>query len=205
YFHYNSLNDSILGNPSKIWDYEEIMKVAGPMDFAPGSNWTYSNTNYIILGYVLEKVMNKPAFELLHDYLLDPFQLDETFYYQQHPSNFIEAHPWTMNLTGTYLTDLAESPYIDQLFSLATTAGGLMSTARDNVKFWDLLYRGELLSEQSWKEMSTMLSLNNGTSYGLGLMRRNNSNKRQVYEHGGTFFGFLNENALDIKTGVCVT
>ena len=205
YFHNSSLNDSILGKPSKVWDYDGMMRMAGPMNFTPGSSWSYSNTNYIILGYILEEVMKKPAFQLLHEYLLDPYNLSETFYYQQHPASFTEAHPWTMNITGTHLTDLAESPYIDQLFSLATTAGGLMSTARDNVKFWDLLNRGELLSEESWNEMTDMIKVSGSTYYGLGMMKRRNSNKKLVYEHGVTFFGFLNENLMDIESGVCIT
>src|SRR5690606_3545393 len=137
--------------------------------------------------------------------ILQPNDLTHTFNYGEHPVSSIVAHPWSMNITGTSLTDLTTTPYLNQLFSLATTAGGLMTTAEENVHFWNKLFTGQILSSDSWNEMITTKKLTNGTEYGLGIFKMNNPNGKLVYSHGGTFFGFLTENMVDINSGVCIS
>ena len=52
--------------------------LSAPMDFAPGTNWGYSHTNYVILGQVLAKVAGKPLDQVLQQYVLDPMGLTQT-------------------------------------------------------------------------------------------------------------------------------
>lgn len=204
YFHNNAINDSILGEPTKIWTDDEMLRMAQAPLFAPGAQWSYSNTNYIILGIIIRDIVQKSQFAALSEEILAPAGLTHTYNFGEQPPSAVYAHPWTMNLTGNSLTDITATDYLDQLFSLATTAGGLMTTAEENVMFWHKLFTSQLISPAAFNEMTTMKPVGSGLAYGLGIMR-NRTNNRVVYEHGGTFFGFLNENLVDTLSGVCIS
>lgn len=204
YMQANSINDSILENPAKIWQAEEILWMVNAPNFAPGKGWDYSNTNYIIAGIIIRKVMNKPAFQVLNDLVLTPNQLVNTFNYGAQGSRVI-AHPWSMNIDNKKLTDMTTTPYLNNLFSLANTAGALITTAEENVQFWHKLYSGGIINAQSWKEMTQTKSLGGGDGYGLGIFFYSKKmNGRSFYSHGGTFFGFINENIVDTTSGVTI-
>lgn len=204
YMQNGTINDSIFGKPSKIWTRSEILKLAQAPNFAPGTSYDYSNTNYIIAGIIIEKVMNKSPFQAIHDLILEPNQLNNTFNYGNQGSSII-AHPWSMSMDGKTLTDMTTTPFLDNLFSLANSAGSLVTTAEDNVQFWHKLFTGKIINAQSWKEMTTMTNLGGNTYYGLGIFRYNRKiNGRTAYSHGGTFFGFINENIVDTTSGISI-
>lgn len=205
YFQNASINDSILGKPSKIWTYSDIFLLAPAPSFEPGTSWSYSNTGYSVLGEVLSQVMGQNPFLSLEEEIITPNGLDPIYNFSDLPQSVVYAHPWSMNITGTNLTDLTQTPYLDQLFSLADVAGGLMTTPEQNVLFWHLLFEGYIISPASLAEMTTMRKVGGGIEYGLGIMRRRNANNRIVYEHGGTFFGYLNENLYDTVSKTCIT
>ena len=204
YMQNDAINDSIFGNASKIWQPEEILRMAKEPNFVAGTSWSYSNTNYIIAGIIISKVMNKPAFEVMHNLILAPNQLTHTYRYGDQGSSTV-AHPWSMNLGGNVSTDMTTTPFLDNLFSLANTAGALITTAEDNVQFWHKLWSGQILNTQSWKEMTTLQSLGGRDGYGLGIFFNSRKmNGRSYYAHGGTFFGFINENMVDTTSGVTI-
>lgn len=205
YFANTAINDSILGKPSKIWTYADIFAMVTEANFKPGGGWQYSNTNYIILGEILKQVMAQSPFKSLEEKILTPNGLDLVYNFGEQPQSLVYAHPWTMNLTGNSLTDLTATPYLDHLFSLADVAGGLITTPEENVKFWHLLFEGYIINAASLAEMTTMKNVGGGLEYGLGIMRRRNANNRIVFEHGGTFFGYLNENLYDTLSKTCIT
>lgn len=203
----NSFNDSLLLNPSKIWTMEEVLSTVDAPVFSPGASWGYSNTNYILAGIVIEKVLNKTFATAMREQILEPNGFKNTFF-------FGEANPapipsqWTMNLTGTRLVEMNTYPIniINQLFSAAGPAGAMMVTAEENVQFWYKLIKGDLLNKASLKELTSTIRLNNAVSYGLGLFRYNREiNNRTIYCHGGTFLGFINENAVDTLSGVTIS
>ncbi|MES2560661.1 MAG: serine hydrolase [Bacteroidota bacterium] len=205
YMQADAINDSIFSNPSKIWKPEEILWMAKAPAFAPGTSWDYSNTNYIVAGIIISKVMNKPAFDAMRDLILTPHQLANTFNYDEHGSRTV-AHPWSTSMDGKTLIDMTTTPYLSNLFSLANTAGSLITTAEDNVQFWYKLWSGQIVNAQSWKEMTTMQSLGGNDGYGLGIFLYSKKlNGRSFYCHGGTFFGFINENMVDTTSGVTIS
>ncbi len=67
-------------DPFRQWTPEELMHigVSKPMEFAPGSNWGYSHTNYVILGRVLEKIARMPLVDAIAKYVLQPMDLSQT-------------------------------------------------------------------------------------------------------------------------------
>lgn len=198
------INDSILTLDNKQWTKPEILKMALAPTSAPGATWDYSNTNYIIAGIIIESVMQKPAYQVLKEMILDPHDLNQTTDFATLSSGSY-AHPWSVVMSDGFLMDMTQTPYLSSLFTLASTAGSLMTTAEDNARFWYKLGSGQLLSENAWKEMKQLVPISSRVSYGLGIfLYSKQMNGRTFYSHGGTFFGYINENMYDTTTGVSI-
>jgi CubicO group peptidase (beta-lactamase class C family) len=198
------INDSIFGNPAKRWTMDEILWLAKAPNFAPGTNWSYSNTNYIVAGIIIREVTGKSVEQAMHELILQPNGLNHSFFYGEPTTDSI-AHPWTVVLNNAQLTDLTTTPYTGNLFSLASSAGAMITTAEDNVMFWHKLISGQILSPASMIEMRTMVQLNSTVSYGLGIFKNKYaSNGRSYFSHGGTFFGFINENMVEENSGITI-
>ena len=72
--------DALKDDPFRSWSPEELIAIgmAGTRHFAPGTNWAYAHTNYVILGRVLEAATGRPMVELLQERVLDPLGLENT-------------------------------------------------------------------------------------------------------------------------------
>jgi CubicO group peptidase (beta-lactamase class C family) len=72
--------DAFIADPFHIWTFEERMKYAfsRSIQFEPGTNWSYSHTNFMILGEILSKIGNQPLDVLLREKVLDPMGLKNT-------------------------------------------------------------------------------------------------------------------------------
>lgn len=75
-----ALGDGIDANPFRHWTADELIRIgtSAPPDFAPGTNWEYSHTNYLILGTVLAKVGGKPMAQLMQQYIFQPMNITGT-------------------------------------------------------------------------------------------------------------------------------
>jgi D-alanyl-D-alanine carboxypeptidase len=204
----DAINDSIDRNPGKTWQRDELLALAQAPYFQPGKGWSYSNTNYIIAGIIIEQVLGKPVEQAMHEMILAPAGLNNTYFYGEGNSAASMPHQWSMNITGQYMTDLnIMFPSLhNNLFSMANTAGAMVSTAEDNAMFWHKLTTGQIINANSLKEMETWISIGSGDGYGLGMFFYSRKlNLRSFYSHGGTFFGFINDNMTDTTSGVCIS
>ncbi|MES2691700.1 MAG: serine hydrolase [Bacteroidota bacterium] len=199
-----SVNDSIFGNPGKIWTKDELLALANEPYFAPGTSWKYSNTNYIIVGEIIEKVSGKSHQQVVRELILTPAGLTNTFFYDEANVSSRMPHQWSKRFNGTSLMDMTklETDYNPTLYSMASTAGSMVTTAEDNVQFWHKLISGQLLSPESFRQLTTLVD----DGYGLGIFFYSKAlNNRSFYSHGGTYFGFINENMVDTTSGVCIS
>ncbi len=160
----------------------------GKLDFEPGSLWSYSNTGYIILGRVLEKITGEKFETFLERRILKPLGLANTSF-EPKPQSKTFARGYTNFAFG------AAEPAIYEANGWIHTAGGIWSTASDLAK-WDLaLMDGKVLKPESYKLMTTARVLSNGRSSnyacGLGVGMRNGFT---VHSHGGAVSGFLAQN-----------
>ncbi len=134
--------------------------------FKVGEDYHYSNTNYVILGKVAEAVGGEPLHKQLRKRFFKPLGLTDTVYQPaQKPSPDAAHGHWNV---GTGYTDhTGDSAYVPFMaaVSVADAAGAIASTARDLSIWADALYGGEVLSDDSLREMTTFLRP--GT-YGLG-------------------------------------
>ena len=80
YVYQDEVINGLYLDPFRQWTPEELIQigVGKPLQFAPGTNWGYSHTNYVILGRVLQKVAGMPLIDALQKYVLDPMGLKET-------------------------------------------------------------------------------------------------------------------------------
>jgi D-alanyl-D-alanine carboxypeptidase len=209
YLQNSAVNDSIFGNPDKVWDSAEILWLAKEPTFPAGTSWGYSNTNYIIGGIIIRDVLNKPFEQAIREMLLDPIGLVNTMFYGEQTTQPV-AHQWSSVLTGSYMQDLntAPVPLVRNLFSLASSAGAMITTAEDNVIFWNKLISGQIINTASLGQLLDFLliSRTNYVGYGLGVFRyRNYMNGHTIYTHGGTFYGFINDNMVDSVNGTTIS
>lgn len=199
----------INSNPSAIYALTDMLEFVKEPVFAVGTSWGYSNTNYLLAGIIIEKVMNKPFNVVLKDLITGPQSLDQTIYFPFDNTELEIAHNWSMGVGEDYLVDLYTIPIWSNnaMFSGASTAGAIMATAEDNVKFWDRLMTGQIISKASLAEMKQLVNIGGGFGYGLGVFYypKSEINNRPVYSHGGTNTGFINENIRDTVSGVCVS
>jgi CubicO group peptidase (beta-lactamase class C family) len=160
----------------------------GKLDFEPGSLWSYSNTGYIILGRVVEKITGEKFATFLERRIIKPLGLANTSF-EPTPQGKAFARGYTTFAFG------APEPAVYEANGWIYSAGGVWSTASDLAK-WDLaLMDGRVLKPESFKLMTAARILSNGRSAnyacGLGVGMRNGFT---VHSHGGAVSGFLAQN-----------
>lgn len=194
---------------TKFWQPEDDLSFISTPSFSPGSGWEYSNSGYILAGIIISKVLNEPYHEALKKRILTPRNYQKTVLFPQQALGGTVPHGWSVAASGgTKLEDIQEEYAYDitAFQSMAHSAGAIISTAEDNVHFWDDLMTGKIINTTSLNEMMTTVSMGGGANtYGLGVFRYANVNGRVGYAHGGTCFGYINENLRDSLSGICIT
>jgi D-alanyl-D-alanine carboxypeptidase len=178
---------SILTNPSRVWAPRELLPF-GLMHaprFAPGTNWEYSNTNYIVLGLVAEAVARKPLAESCQERIFGPRGLTSTSFPLDIALDAAFVHGY-VNLGGGSLVDVA--PLLSPTYAWA--AGGIVSNARDVSAFYRGLFTGKVLRPVQLAEMKAGTQYS-GT-YGLGIEFEVTKCGR-AYGHNGSIPGWRNE------------
>ena len=179
---------------------DEIIQqyATGKLDFEPGTRWSYSNTGFIILGRVVEKVSGQPFGEFLQKRILDPVGMKHTLF---------DPDPKQPALATGYTSFALGSPEPAEVEpkEWSFTAGAIYSTAAD-LALWDLaLAEGRVLRPESWALMTTPVKLANGRTwdYGCGVDVRRMRNETAI-EHGGEVAGFLAETSMIPRTRIAV-
>jgi D-alanyl-D-alanine carboxypeptidase len=165
------------------WSYapkthDEIIKIisAGKPEFEPDSKTAYSNSNFVLLGYIVEKICNKPYDEALQERVCTKIGLKDTYYGSK--TDISKNESFSYSFGGSWL----QQPETDM--SIPHGAGAIVSTSSDLVKFIEALFTGKLLSESSLSKMKTITD-----SLGMGMMQFPYEDKT-VYGHGGAIDGF---------------
>ncbi|MEZ5016858.1 MAG: serine hydrolase [Flavipsychrobacter sp.] len=203
----NDINNLITPPYTQIYPIDRFLTLVKPSSVFGGS-FNYSNTNYAIAGIIISDVTGKALHTAFRDELLDPYGFDDTYFfpYEMPPANSI-PHAWSSVLnSGPAMQDMdvVHNYSHNAYLSLAGAAGCMMSTAKDNAKFWNLLVEGKLLNSASMTEMQTLVQVTLSQGYGLGIFSRS-MNNRDIITHGGTLFGFINENLADKTSGVSIS
>lgn len=158
------------------------------LQFTPGEKFSYSNSGYFLLGYIIEKVTGKPYEQVLQERILDPLNMKDTGY--DHHATILKnrASGYEKNGDG-----YVNAPYLDM--SLPYAAGSLYSTVEDLYKWDRALYDNKLLSEESKKLMFSPYVKDGDGYYAYGWNITNlpigkTKDSVKVIAHGGGINGF---------------
>ena len=133
----------------------EIIKTGGN-NFSPDSRAEYSNSNYVLLTYILEKTFLKSYSELLSEYIVKPADLKNTYVFGK--INTINNESKSYKFLGSWIEE-SETNY-----TIPLGAGAITSTTSDLTKFADALFGEQLLNSESLEAMKT---IQEGYGYGL--------------------------------------
>jgi len=187
-------SDSILTNPNRIFTTTEVMSWVGTPLFAPGTGWSYCNTNYILAGLIAESATGQSFGQLLRDSILSPLQLDSTFLGVYDSIPFTIAHPWQGSVDNFSTPRKA-------LNSVAWSAGAMYSTSGEMAQWYYSLMNNQVINQNSFNELTTFVGSGN---YGIGLYQTT-ALGRTVWQHGGSIWGGYNSSMVyDTATGIII-
>jgi CubicO group peptidase (beta-lactamase class C family) len=162
----------------------------GKLDFTPGTRWSYSNTGFVLLALIIEKVAGEPFGRFLERRILKPLGMTHTRY---EPTRVGEQYAQSYFSVG--LADPESAP--DEAADWLRGAAGLYSTPTDLAR-WNLaLMTGRVLRPESYRLMTTPRPLANGapTDYGCGLWVSNRHGEPML-RHDGMVAGFVGSNRM---------
>ncbi|MFJ7310763.1 serine hydrolase domain-containing protein [Peribacillus frigoritolerans] len=185
---YVNSKDFDIMETKKSYTAEEFVKmgISLPPDFAPGKGWSYSNTGYVVLGILIEKVTGNSYPEEVENRIIEPLDLSNTFL----PGNS-SVIPGTKHARGYFQLDGASELKDVTYINPGSSDGDMISTADDLNKFFSYLLSGKLLKEQQLKQMLTTVPTGReGTGYGLGIYETKLPNSVSIWGHKGSVLGF---------------
>ena len=161
----------VLMNPEKYFTANDCLKsiAAEELQFAPGSKYKYTNTNYLLLSLIADDITGDHA-AFIKKNIFDPLHLKNTFYANNH--SYLDG----LNLPSSYWDVLNASRPADfsklQQVTVASSKGddGIVCTPVDAVKFLKGLMDGKLINAASMQEMQDFVKDEKGNKrYGMGL------------------------------------
>jgi D-alanyl-D-alanine carboxypeptidase len=182
-----------LNDPFQVDHWREILNryvEDREADFTCGSNTKYSDTNFLLLGVLLEQVSGKPLGLVMEEELLSPFGLTETYYKasEGYPRISMTANSYFYFTEGKLqnCTDWQE-----HFANISMGHEGIIASPADYVKFLHFLVSGQILQPESLLTMMDFtLSSENETELGLGL-EKITTPYGSIYGHSGGGFGTM--------------
>jgi len=208
-----------VSHPQRHWSPEELIDLAssGEPSFPPGTGWKYSNSNFLLLGVIIEQVTGNDLGSEIEARITQPLGLDSTFlpadceFGGPHSHGYVQ---WDGRWGKTEPAGLDDVTYWDP--SHAWAAGGMISTLEDLRVWAKALATGELLSEEMQRERLAWVQMPGGESldmkYGMGIFSMGglighdgmlwgyNTGMYYYPEHDATIVVFFNR-AMDQKDG----
>lgn len=173
--------------------------VAAASLFEPGTQWAYSNTNYLLLGELIQAVTGDPVEVAIRDRILDPLDLSGTYLMGLEPGDppmaasqdFFDTGPGP--LAACRMERSTDPPPVD---------GGYVSTARDLDTFYRALFGGDLVSEASLAAMMRHDYVGAEFGQGLGISRLLEPPVEGVtiYANGGGVVGYKTLLLVDLES-----
>ncbi|MDA1853224.1 serine hydrolase [Bacillus cereus] len=180
----SDLKEKLMENPSENYTAEQLISRA--LQLEPVKGWSYSNTNMVIIGLIIQKVTGESYAEQIQKRIINPLSLKETVL----PGSSMDIPKKNARgylNTGDKLVDIT-------LFnpSFANASGEMISTGEDMTTFFRALLGGKLLTPEMQKEMVTHTVDTPLGKYGLGIHATKLPDGTEVWGHGGGIPGFTN-------------
>jgi len=172
------VGDILMREPTRTWDPQELVRVAVDMGMATeaGEAFDYSNTNYILLGLIIEEISGKTYEQFVQEEILDSLGLENTIVPVSTGLPNPYAHGYLEKDADNLLYD-----YTEQHPSGVWSAGNIISTTTDLLSWLEVLINGPLLHPAVREEQFDFGS----SGYGLGVARLD-----EAVGHNGTVMGY---------------
>lgn len=188
--------DFLTANPYKVWTPEDRLAYLfdAPAPFEAGKGWEYSDTNYIVLGMVIEKITGKKFYDEARKRYIKPFKLTDTIA-QESPvmKGVVQGYAGPNNPFGGKDAMIENGKFIVNP-QLEWTGGGWASTGHDLARWAKALYEGKAIDPATAALMVDGLpaKLGPNVKYGLGAIIRPTPNGT-TYGHSGFFPGYVTD------------
>ncbi|WP_417611937.1 serine hydrolase domain-containing protein [Owenweeksia hongkongensis] len=162
-----SMRELLVTDTAHFWTPIELLLFAKDQiqpHFAPGTGYHYSDTEYILLGMIIENLTGKALHEVFAERIFRPLEM-------KHTSMYLRSKPMekTGEMAELYVEDLEISTYTS--LSLDWAGGGLLTTCEDLMKFEQALINGEIVSPTSFEKMQNWTLESKGMYYGFGFRK----------------------------------
>ena len=147
-----------------------------PSDFEPDTEATYSNSNFVLLGYIAEKITKRSYSDLVKSRIVSKLNLSQTYVGAKTNISNNESFSYS------FINDWKQESETDM--SVPAAAGSIISTPVELTRFIEALFAGKLLSPESLEKMKTIK-----VGYGLGMFEIPFYNKK-AFGHNGGIDGF---------------
>ena len=159
-----------------------------PLDFQPGEKWSYSNSGYVLLGYLIEKISGESYEKFVQENIFTPLGMKDSGYDSNSAIVLHRAAGYSPGKDGP-----TNAGFIHM--SVPFSAGALYSTTEDLLRWEQGLFGGKLLSAASFAKMTAPFK----EDYACGLSVRTVSGHKTI-DHGGGIEGFNTFFWLTIRT-----
>lgn len=165
-----------------------------PPDFPPGKGWNYSNSGYMLLGYIIGKVTGMRYDEAVRQYLFRPLGMQHSGFDFAHLNDPHKSLGYTADSTGSWTV---RTPVVDSSVSFA--AGSIYTTVGDLFRWHEGLTKYAVVSPAGWQEMTAPKQ----NAYGFGWMNDSLYGKRTT-GHSGGIWGFRSNFVRVQEDDACV-
>jgi D-alanyl-D-alanine carboxypeptidase len=200
YFDDPAINALIADHPDHHWTRAEVVRAITRTRFKPGTRYVYTNSNYVLLGGVIEKVTGKTIERVFRARIAGPLRLtDSTFEYRPERSGLF-AHPYLRDSSGNLRDAFAPGVGVPaDYWGPVWTDGGLATTGLDLARFGDGLFEGTLLRPKTVKTMTRL----NRFGVGLGVHPKRYAGRTWL-GHDGRYGGYETELWHDAKHRITI-
>ncbi|MFC7974411.1 serine hydrolase domain-containing protein [Streptomyces cinereoruber] len=178
------------------WTPRQLVDVAlaHPADFEPGTSWSYSNTNYVLAGMIIEKVTGRPYGKAVENRIIKPLKLRGTSVPGTRPSMPRPSSPAWSKLSQDPDAPVHDVSRLNP--SVAGAAGEMISDSNDLQTFYRALLKGRLLPKAEMRELTATVQVSPEIPqirYGLGIMWQKLSCGKEIWGHSGGIHGSSTE------------
>ncbi len=189
----------VKADPMRPWTPTECLRILldRPAKHPVGRGWGYSDTNYLLLGLIIESITGQSYYEVLQQRVLDPFYLRNTF-----PSNQRNLPGLTQGYVGNDFFELGKEKTVNEegLYFINPqfewTGGGLMTNVEDMAYLLKWLHSGKILTPSTYQMLIAAVNFQRGQpaeqGYGLGTFVWK-SELGTSYGHGGVMPGYFTQ------------
>jgi D-alanyl-D-alanine carboxypeptidase len=194
------IDRALQGDKDAAWTAARTWKYVPRVRPKPGTIYDYSNTNYLLLGELVEHVTNNPLSTEVRTRLLDPLQLNTAWYQavEEPKAKGARGYRLTRTASGALLKPVAARSDVMPFRSVVTAAGGagsIAGTATDAARWMQAWGSGSLLSRATYREMlrdaKYTRAMHAIVTYGLGVQLISIQGQ-QTLGHSGRYLGFQN-------------